>query len=289
MQISTLDIGRLRDYSSLFSGQTCESALRHNSVSAIKKVFQKHDSHLSGNISVWDYLKYIYRILEKEYRSEYVVKNTFINSYLLEKNALDSTVVFNEFRVGNAVADLVLMNGVSKAFEIKSELDSDARIVSQLSEYCQLFEECYIVIPKSQYKHYSKKVEKNIGIVLFEMKDGTYIVKQKRKAKRNPKVSIDILMRSVRCDEYKQMVLNAFGKLPNVNSFDMYDACYDKLKTLSSRKLHSLFIEIVKKRKNLTEQLPLFPREARQMYLSLPVNGKQILKLNELYNNIISI
>ena len=38
MQAQTFDIGRLRDYSSLFSGQTCERVLRTNSVSAFQNM-----------------------------------------------------------------------------------------------------------------------------------------------------------------------------------------------------------------------------------------------------------
>lgn len=286
---SSFETGRLRDYGSLFSGQTCETALRAHSVSAIEKVFLRYDSHLGDNISVWDYLKYAYRILENEYRNEYVFKNTFLNTMLIDHYALDSTVAFNEFRVGDAIADLVLMNGISKAFEIKSELDSDARLIGQLTEYQQVFDECYIVIPKSQYKHYAPKVDKSVGIVLFEQKDGVYTMSQKRKAKRNKSVNVDTLMRSVRCDEYKAMVIDAYGKLPQVNAFEMYEACREKLRQLSSKRLHSLFLETIKKRKTLTQLLPSFPKETRQMYLSLTMSDAQLKELNKLYDTILSV
>ena len=289
MQTQTFDIGRLRDYSSLFSGQTCERVLRTNSVSAFQNILRKYDSHLCNKITVWGYLSYIYEILEQEYRNEYVVKNTFLNTLLLEEYSLDSTIAFSEFRVGDAIADLVLMNGVSKAFEIKTELDSDARLYSQLNEYCQLFDECYIVIPKSQYKYYKQKVGDGIGIVVFEKQGGKYVANQKRKAKKNRIVNVDILMRSVRCEEYKQMVIESYGHLPNVNAFEMYEACRNKLSRLSSKRLHALFLQTMKKRYSLTQQLPSFPMETRQMYLSMSIKHNQVIKLNSLYNNIISI
>ena len=289
MQTTTYEISRLRDYSSLFSGQTCERALRKNSVSVFENVFRKYDSHLCDKITVWDYLRYVYDILEKQYQNEYVVKNTFLNTLLLEEYSLDSTIAFSEFRVGDAIADLVLMNGISKAFEIKTELDSDARLYSQLNEYCQLFDECYIVIPKSQLNYYKQKVDDGIGIVVFEETDGKYVVTQKRKARRNRKVSVDVLMRSVRCEEYKQMVMESYGRLPDVNAFEMYEACKIKLSKLSSKKLHALFLRTIKRRYSLTQQLPSFPMETRQMYLSMSMKQNQIIKLNRLYNNIISI
>lgn len=286
---SGFETGRLRDYGSLFSGQTCEAVLRTRSVSPIQRVFHQYDSELGTNVSVWDYLRYVYSVLEQEYRNEYVFKNTFLNTMLLDHYALDTTVAFNEFRVGDAIADLVLMNGISKAFEIKSELDSDARLIGQLSEYQQVFDECYIVIPKSQYKHYSSKVDKSVGIILFEMKNGEYTMTQRRKAKRNKTVDVDTLMRTVRCDEYKAMVRASYGELPQVSAFDMYEACRDKLKCLSSRKLHNLFLETVKKRKTLTQLLPTVPKETRQMYLSLSMNKAQLGVLSNLYDTILSV
>lgn len=289
MNIPVFETGRLRDYGSLFSGQTCETALRTKSVSCIEKVFHKYDTNLGNNLNVWDYLKYIYRILEKEYRNEYVFKNTFLNTILLEHYALESTVVFNEFRVGDAIADLVLMNGISKVFEIKSELDSDARLMRQLNEYQQLFDECYVVIPKMQYNHYRSKIDSRVGIVVFEEVEGAYTMTQKRKAKRNRVVDVDILMRSVRCEEYKSIVHDAFGKLPNVSSFYMYEACRDKLKQLSSKRLHLLFLDTLKRRKSMTQLLPRFPKETRQMFLSTTLSETQLQELNSLYNNILSI
>lgn len=289
MQTTTYEISRLRDYSSLFSGHTCEKALRTNSVSMFENVFRKYDSHLCDKIAVWDYLRYLYKILEKQYQNEYVVKNTFLNTLLLEEYSLDSTMAFSEFRVGDAIADLVLMNGISKAFEIKTELDRDVRLYSQLNEYCQLFDECYIVVPKSQFRYYIQRVDDGIGVVVFEELDGKYVVTQKRKAKKNRKVSIDVLMRSVRCDEYKQMVIDSYGCLPDVNAFEMYEVCKDKLSKLSSQKLHALFLKTIKKRYSLTKQLPSFPKETRQMYLSMSIKHNQIIRLNKLYNKIISI
>jgi len=70
-----------------------------------------------------DYLKHVYRILELNYQNEYVYKNTFLNEWLIKEIGKENSKVYSEFRVGTAFADLVMFNGTSKAFEIKTEYD----------------------------------------------------------------------------------------------------------------------------------------------------------------------
>jgi len=70
-----------------------------------------------------EYLKFAFAELRKNYRCEYVYKNTLINN-LISNYGTKNSIIINEFRVGNSVADMVLFNGTSKAFEIKTELDS---------------------------------------------------------------------------------------------------------------------------------------------------------------------
>ena len=74
-----------------------------------------------------DLLKKSYSVISKYYRCEYVYKNELIK-LLLKKYGTRNSVYFNEFRVGNSIADMVMFNGESKAFEIKTEYDTPRRL-----------------------------------------------------------------------------------------------------------------------------------------------------------------
>lgn len=286
----TYDIEQLHYYASLFSGSVVLRSLKYNDNTFVHSLLQRYDSGLiSPNFTYWDYLDYVYRVLEKNYCNEYVYKNTFITEWLIKEFSLKDTIAFSEFRIGAAIADLVLLNGASKAFEIKTELDSDKRLISQLEEYSKLMEECYIVVPEEQVTNYLTMVDPLVGVLAVKRGLRSLKIELRRKARRNTTVDIDVLMSSVWCDEYKWMTKQAFGSLPEVSCFEMFDACKDMLGRLQAAELHCLFREALKKRKNITRRLKSVPRSARQFCLAMDLSDKNFAKLNELYSQPIHI
>ena len=288
----TYDIERLRDYANLFSSQTCERAIRYGDTYEIKKIYQKFDSDIQihNKISYWDYLDYVYKILCTFYRNEYVYKNEVINKLLIKKYSLSKTVAINEFKVGKSIADLTMFNGSSKVFEIKSDLDSSRRLSSQISNYTRLFEKCFIVIPYDLIESYKSIVDDSIGIIsLRRARNGRLCLNEEREAISNYDIDVNILMSSVRATEYKWMVQQEYGALPNVNDFEMFDACKDMLTRLSNIRLKELFLEAVKKRSTATRILKQIHPSSRQMCLSMSYNTKKIDKLISMYDSPITL
>lgn len=278
------DIEQLHYYASLFSGNVVQRSLKYNDYSAIFECLHRYDSDLmSRGLTYWDYFDYVYRILEKNYRNEYVYKNTLIKGYIVKEYSLKETKVFNEFRIGTSIADLAMFNGTSKAFEIKTELDNDKRLASQLGEYAKLMEEAYLVVSADLVDKYLPDIDPGVGIIALYPQGRSLKIESRRDARKNSCVDIDVLMSSVRCDEYRWMVKTAYGSLPDVSDFEMFDACKDLLNRLSSIKLQRLFLDAVKKRKNSTGLLRSVPRSANLLCLSMDWNESYFAKLNELY------
>lgn len=284
------DIEQLHYYASLFSGNVVQRSLKYNDYSAIFECLHKYDSDLMGQgLTYWDYFDYVYRILEKNYRNEYVYKNTLIKGYIVKEYSLKETKVFNEFRIGTSIADLAMFNGTSKAFEIKTELDNDKRLASQLGEYAKLMEEAYLVVSADLVDKYLPDIDPGVGIIALYPQGRSLKIESRRDARKNSCVDIDVLMSSVRCDEYRWMVKTAYGSLPDVSDFEMFDACKDLLNRLSSIKLQRLFLDAVKKRKNSTGLLKSVPRSANLLCLSMDWNERYFAKLNELYSQPIKM
>ena len=284
------DIEQLHYYASIFSGSVIQRSLKYNDNSLVRGLLRRYDSDLiSRGLTYWDYLNYVYRILEKNYCNEYIYKNTFITEWLIKEFSLRDTVAISEFRIGSAIADLALFNGASKAFEIKTELDSDKRLISQLDEYSKIMEECYIVVPEEQVTYYLTMVNPSVGVLAVKRGCRSLKIELRREARRNTSVDINVLMSSVRCDEYKWMTKQAYGFLPDVSCFEMFDACVDLLGRLPADELHRLFLESVKKRKNITQRLKAIPKPARQFCLAMDLNDKNFAKLNEIYSQPIRI
>ena len=79
----------------------------------------------------------IYFIIQliKEYRNEYIFKNTIANKIIKGRHRLSNVTYINEFRVVNSICDVAIFNGTSSAYEIKTELDNFDRLENQLADY----------------------------------------------------------------------------------------------------------------------------------------------------------
>ncbi|HCY77489.1 MAG TPA: hypothetical protein DHV28_16355 [Ignavibacteriales bacterium] len=272
---------RMRSYASIFSSSTFARVIQHEDFDFINKKIERYDFPELGKsfFTYSDYLRYTYKHLKKEYRCEYIYKNELINELLLKKYGTKNTIVINEFKVGNSVADMVLFNGTSKAFEIKTELDSEKRLSGQLNDYIRVFKECYIVTHESLIDKYIDKNE-NTGIIAFAKHGNSLKMQEIKSAIINDKIDADILIRSLRTQEYRNIISQYFGELPGVSNFKMFDACLSLMKQIPENELNNLFIIELKKRVSNTQLLHSFNYELRQLCLSLKINTKCYEELN---------
>lgn len=281
---------RMRSYASIFSGAAFTQLLKTDDVGFISKKVERYDQHNIGKKfkTYSEYLSYIYNILVKEYRCEYVYKNEIINELLLKKYGTHNAVVINEFKVGNSVADMVLFNGTSKAFEIKTELDTDKRLNGQLADYRTIFRESYIVTHESLVDKYLNRDTKS-GLIAIEKQGRGFKMTEVRKAEIENEIDSDKLMRSLRTDEYKNIIITYYGNLPDVSTFQMFNVCNDLMRLIPATELHQLFINEVKKRKSNTAFLKNYYKEIRQVCLSMHIQPKDYTELNQLLSQTISI
>ncbi len=281
-QIANSQKEKLRSYASVFSSTSFLQLLKRDDFEFINKKIERYDGAKVGTslFTYSDYIKYAYNSLKKDYRCEYIYKNELINELLLKKYGTKNTVVINEFKVGNSVADMVLFNGTSKAFEIKTELDSEKRLIGQLNDYTRIFKECYVVTHESLIEKYLITDEK-IGIIAITKKGHSHRMEEIRKAVVSDEIDVNVLMRSIRTQEYKNIIVNYFGQLPHVNGFRMFDECSLLMKQIPNNKLNDLFIAELKKRASNTQLLQSFYKELRQLCLSLKISQKdyQLLDL----------
>jgi len=77
-----------------------------------------------------------FSLLEREgYRHEYVYKAALTQKIFLGRHSLQTASMLSEFRVGQCKADLVILNGTSTVYEVKSERDSLDRLERQVAAW----------------------------------------------------------------------------------------------------------------------------------------------------------
>ena len=289
-QQSSIQKERLRSYASIFSSTSFAQLLKTKDYDFINKKIERYDQNKLGKKfnTYSEYIQYIYNSLKKEYRCEYIYKNEIINELLLKKYGTENTVVINEFKVGNSVADMVLFNGTSKAFEIKTELDSERRLNGQLIDYTKIFKECYIVTHESLIEKYLNVSEKT-GLIAIVKHGRSFKMEEIKKAQISDDIDAEVLMRSLRTQEYKNIIINHFGCLPDVSNFQMFNACKLQMKEIPNSVLHGLFISELKKRASNTQLLSTYFKELRQLCLSMKISQSGYSNLDNILSQTIKL
>jgi len=262
---------QLRDYSSLFSRSEAQSWLRRDFTSINFKI-TRYDGYWrsSAKATYLDYLRHIYHILEQNYPNEYILKNAFLTEWLIKEIGKSNSKVFSEYRVGDAVADLVMFNGESKVFEIKTEFDTDNRLTLQLENYRKAFNKIFIIIPESKLAFY-QKYDVGVGLITF---NGNRIQKfiLQRDATSNAEVDAETIMHILHTQEYKSIVKAYYGRLPEMTSFNQFHKCYELIRNIPNQELNSQFIEQMKSRDHENVLSQRYYKELNQLSLALRLN-----------------
>ena len=210
-----------------------------------KKYNQFRDLIDSDVITYGDFLEYGYRLLAKSYRNEYVFKNQIVNR-IIKKHGLKTSVILNEFHVGKSIADLIFLNGTDRAFEIKTEYDSDVRLFSQLSDYRKAFSRVYLVIPQSLLSRYESMLDDSIGIILLT--DRNSLKEYKKAIPDYDHLEAETMMKCLRKEEYTD-IIRKMSVVPDTTPVRFFSACLEVFRSLPILELHSQFIDTLKKRK----------------------------------------
>ena len=239
--------------------------------------------------SLGDLISYSYNILEQQYRHEYIYKNKLLNDYVMQHYAMDDTILLNEFRIGQSIADAVLVNGTNKVFEIKTELDTHERLQSQLNDYYKTFTEVYLFTYSSLVNKYLRILPEYVGILIYTV-DGK--VEEYRKAKvHNKCLDVTFMMSSLRKQEYTKLVKQLVGFLPDVTPVHYYRNCLEILNTLSAIEVQKAYCNVLKNRIDATTNTYLeeasLPNCLKFSFYQTKYNKKSYLTLvNNLNKNL---
>ncbi|WP_410705966.1 sce7726 family protein [Brevundimonas diminuta] len=123
------------------------------------------------------------------------IRRALEESLVLEHRVSGDTTILHEMKVyrPTARADVAVVNGEITAFEIKSDVDSFARLKDQVAAYNTVFDRVSIVTTARQLKLARQKVPCWWGIATS---DG-HSISVKRSAKKNPNRVIESLLFSL--------------------------------------------------------------------------------------------
>lgn len=211
----------------------------------------------------------VYDILFKYYRSEYVYKNVIANKILLGRHSLNTSTLLSEFRSGECKADVVVLNGTSYAYEIKTELDSLERLENQIEEYKKLFDNIYVVTFSENVNKIGQLIPHDIGIIVLTEK---YTLREIRKSISN-KANVDqeTIFNSLRKSEYCNIIKQVFGEVPDVPNTQIYRVSKQLFESIRTEKAHDLMVSNLKTRsskKEITDFIKYLPHSLKMAGIS---------------------
>lgn len=110
---------------------------------------------------------------------------TILIDYLLKNFNIELIGIEVPYLSGYRRADMVaLINNKLVGFEIKSELDSLSKLLNQINDYIDVFNEVYVILAE-KYKHSSivSKLPQKVGIYYID-KDNELLLRRKAKEQK---------------------------------------------------------------------------------------------------------
>jgi len=238
------------------------------------------------NSTVKDFFDWLYSSLLKSYRNEYIYKNAIANKILLGKHSLNTSHMLSEFRTANCKADVVILNGTSTVYEIKSEYDSIDRLSNQISSYSEIFDNINVITSYSQLSKITEVLPVRVGLMVLTPR---YTIKTIRdpesgKACVNP----DTIFNSLRKTEYIAIIKRVFAYVPDVPNTQIYKECKKLFCTMSPEMAHDEMLNELSRRGNkkvLKDFVSSVPSALKAYALSSRVSDNDAKRFIELLEN----
>ena len=230
-----------------------------------------------------DWFEFFYALLSSNYRCEYVYKNTITTElYLNGHHCLQESLLTDEMRSGNSRADVVILNGTSTVYEVKSAFDSFGRLASQLEDYRKVFDRIIVVTTEEKANLVIDLVDDLIGVMSLSAEGKLVEVKKASSNKSNtdPASVFDCM----RQREFCAVVKKEFGGIPDVPNSRIYREARALFCQLDPSRAHDLMIERVRlrgRRKPFIDLLDNAPASLKHACLSLTTSQSLAIEIKE--------
>jgi len=227
----------------------------------------------------------IFELLLKNYRNEYVYKSMIAKNVLLGRHSLNTAVMLTEFRVANNKADVVILNGSARAYEIKSELDNLERLPAQIAAYLKVFAEVCVIGSINNYESICSIVPPETGILILNRRGNISTLREPvSNLDRTESVSMFDVMQ---LNEAKKVLLNLGFDIPVVPNTKIHRILREMFIGLDPEQVHREMVKVLKNsrsQKAISDFLNSIPGSIQAAVLSLRVNSREQARLTEALN-----
>lgn len=156
-----------------------------------------------------------YDVLRHSYRCEYYYRNLITNKIFVGRHRAINSVLINELRIRDSIADCVIINGSATVYEIKTELDSPDKLATQLANYYRAFTKVNIVINERDIHRYERPLrETHAGLIAVGIRGHLSTIRPA--VEETEKLDIRSMFNILRTQEAESILSRCIGHIPNV-------------------------------------------------------------------------
>lgn len=214
--------------------------------------------------------------LAASYRNEYVYKNELATRLVFKRHSPRTAGFQVELRVGSSIADVVVANGTTTAYEIKTEFDTCRRLSTQTSDYLKAFDKVYVVTHPAHILRYERELDPRVGLIVLS---DEHSLKPYREASANVE-NIDprTVFRCMRREEYLSAIKSCLGEVPVMPNGLIGAYCEELFRQLTAEQAHKCFVKALKGRttdKSNVDFVSRLPPSLRALGYATPLSGRQ--------------
>lgn len=209
---------------------------------------------------------------KRNLRDEYVYKSALTGRVLLGKHSLRTASMLSEFRVGDSKADIVILNGTSTVYEIKSERDSLSRLERQIENYRSLFASVVVIAGKQHVSSVLSATPSDVGVMSLDHRG--YISTRREACDLPERISPLVAFNSLRTEEVIKLLDFHGIALPEVPNTQLRSQLRESFLKLHPKQIHNGMLRVLKQTRNLQPLSVLvdqLPHSLHAAVLSIPL------------------
>lgn len=205
---------------------------------------------LSDNGRVADAFDEAFRSLRRAgRRDEYVYRAALTHNVLLGTHSLATASLLNEFRAGSSKADVVILNGTSTVYEIKSERDTLYRLESQICNYRKVFAKSFVICAVDHAESVLELLPDDVGILTLARWNRINTIREA--VDRSQQLCPTTIFDSLQTVEAKKVLTLCGREVPDVSNVHIRSALRCEFTKLPSDQVHNAVVRTLKKTRSL--------------------------------------
>lgn len=238
---------------------------------------------LETNAVIADAFDFAFAKLRKSgVRSEYIYKSALTHNVLLGMHSLSTASIATEFRVGKSKADVVIFNGTSTAYEIKSDRDNLSRLMGQIADYRKVFARNFVICSPSHLQEVEAELPSDVGILLLSRWNRISTHREARSDFSN--FCAHTMFSSLATSDAREVLKRCGVGVPQVPNTRLRRVMWDEFSDLDVQELHHAMVHVLKSshsKQCLKSILQSFPKSVMPAVVNMRLRRLERENLSE--------